>query len=273
MKKNNEKNNGVFLIVILFIGAFLVFFFPKIHEVLYKASLPEIEKSESNEKYEKKELTDEILSEIHSPIMRTSAYSDFTYYSLETFKVTDMSNQDILYNAFIDMYEGNITDSSYSSACGNINKEFNSKYIDLRIKNILGRNLKYNLEDFFVPADSNSNYVGNWIFNNNIFYYNGLCSTNTSSIKMYDVETMVNAYYDGDDIVITYYVGFVKVEGDNFTIYSDPNMTHEIGTGVGSDYKAVFDSLDDKLKKKYQYTYKNTLCTYDEYCLYEGKWL
>ena len=269
----DKKNNGVTLVIILFIGAIMVFFFPAIHTLFYKATMPKVEESKNEVKAEKKELTEEIISEIYSPKMRNSVYSDFTYYSLDKFRVSDMSNQDILYNAFMDIYEGNIINSSYSSSCGNVNKEFNAKYIELRIKNMLGRNLKYTLEDFYVPEDSGSNYIGNWIYNNNSFYYNGLCNTKASSTKLYDIETRVDAKYVGDDIVITYYVGFVKADGDNFTIYSDPSMTNQIGSGVGTNYKEAFDKLDDSLKKKYQYTYKNTLCTYDVYCLYEGKWL
>lgn len=269
----NEKSNGVLLVVLLFIGVILVFFFPKIHNILYKTSLPKIEPVKNEDQPAKKELTDEDISEIHSPIMRTSSYSEFTYYSLDTFKIEDMSNQDILYNAFNDMYEGNIVNSNYDSACSEFNKEFNSKYIDLRIKNILGRNLKYDLEDFNVPIDSSSKYSGSWIYRDNKFYYNGLCDTSTSSVRMYDVQTMIDAKYDGDDIIITYYVGFVKAEGGSYTIYSDPNMTQVIGNGEGDNYQSAFDNLDNSLKKKYQYTYKNTLCTYDEYCLYEGKWM
>lgn len=271
MNKNNSNNR--FLIILLFVGVIIVFFFPMIHNFFYKVSMPKIEKSKEEVKEDKKELTEEILAEIHTPKMRNSAYSDFTYYSLDKFKITDMSNQDILLNAFLDVYEGNIIDSGHSSSCSATNKEISSKYINLRVKNILGRNLKYTLEDFYVPEDSNSKYTGNWIYSNDTFYYNGLCSSNASSVRMYDIETRIDAKYDNDDILVTYYVGFVKYDGDNYTIYSDALMTNEIGSGTGSDYKTVFDNLDNNLKKKYEYRYKNTLCTYDEYCLYEGRWL
>lgn len=271
--KDNNKNNGVFLVIILFIGVILVFFFPLIHSFLYKVSVPKIEESKKENIEKKKELTEETLSEIHTPKMRISSYSNFTYYSLDKFKISDMSNQDILVNAFLDMYDGNIINSSHISSCSSMNKEFNSKYIALRTKNILGRNLEYKLENFYVPEDSGSKYTGNWIYSEGIFYYDGLCTSNSKDIKMYDIETKIDAKYVNDDIVITYYVGFVKASGDSFTIYSDSSMTNEIGNGVGTDYKSVFDSIDNSLKKKYQYTYKNTLCTYDEYCLFEGKWI
>ena len=272
MKK--EGNNGMVLVIVLFIGAILVFLFPVIHKVLTDATLPSVEKGkDTEEKKEEKVLTQEIIDEIHIPIMRTSSYQEFTYYSLPTFKITDMSNQDILYNAFMDIYEGNIVDSDYKSNCTNVRKEFSSKYIDLRIKNILGRNLKYELEDFYVPADSGSNYVGKWVYNNDKFYYYGECSIIEPNAVYHDVTSMINAKYDDDDIVITYYVGFVKVEGNNYTIYSDANMKNVIYNGTGKDYESAFNNLNDSLKKKYQITYKNTICTYDEYCLYEGKWL
>ena len=101
MKK--KENNSVVLIILLFIGVVLVFLFPKIHEYLNKVNLPEIEKSNTQNSEEKRELTREMLEEIHSPIMRSSAYQENTYYSLDTFKITDMSNQDILYNAFLEL--------------------------------------------------------------------------------------------------------------------------------------------------------------------------
>ena len=261
--KERKNNNGVFLVIVLILGIVLVFLFPKIHELTTSINYPEIEKSKEETSKENKELTSEMIDEIHSPIMRSSIYQDFTYYSLDKFTVFDMKNEDILLNAFLDMYEGNIKD----------NEAFDSKYIDLRVKNILNRDLEYTLSSFTVPEDSNSKYVGTWNYSNGKFYYSGKSQSFNTEVKYYDIKTQIDAKYNGDDIIITYYVGFVKVTGNDYVIYSDPGMTNKIGSGTGDDYKSTFENLNNNLKKKYQYTYKNTLCTYDEYCLYEGKWL
>ena len=270
--KKQEKNNGVFIVVLLLIITGIVFLFPKISDYLYKTSIPTIKSNEESKKEEKKEVTDEVIESIHFPKMRNSAYSEFTYYSKDTFKVSDMSNNDILYNAFLDLYEGNIVDSLYYSECSNVSKEFNPNYIELRVKNILGKNVEYELNDFTVPSDSNSNYTGLWHFNGNVFYYGGMCTLDENSTRYYDLEKLIEAKYDNDDIVLTYYVAFAKVIGDNYTIYSDALMTQEIANGTG-DYNSAFNSLDTNKLKKYQYRFKKTLCSYDEYCLYEGKWL
>jgi len=273
-----KENNGFFLIILLFIGVVLVFLFPRIYSSLESTNFPEIEKSKEEVVEDKKEITEELLSEIHTPLMRNSIYSDFTYYSLDVFKVSDMKNSDIIYNAFADMYEGNITDSSYNSKCGSVNKEFNAKYIELRIKNILGRDTNYELENFYVPEDSNSSYKGNWVYSNSKYYYDGICENNNTSVRYYDLKELISAKYgDTDDnIIVTYYVGFAKVEDGQYKIYSDAHMSDEISNGSFSDLDSLevsFSNIDKSKKKVYEFTYNNTICTYDEYCMYEGKWL
>ena len=270
--KNNEKNNGVFLIVILFIGAALVFMFPRIREYMDKVTAPKLEDEKEEETITKREVTEEMFEVIHFPLMRNSAYSSFTYYTLDTFKISDMSNGDILLNAFLDLIEDNIVDSGTYGECTNTHKEFKSTYINLKVSDMIGKNTKYTLEDFYVPSDSKSSYPGTWHYNGYTYYYGGLCSEVDTSVKYYDLEKMIDANYDGDDIVINYYVAFAKVEGDNYTIYSDPKMENAITSGTG-DVKSVFNRLDTSKIRKYQYRFKNTLCTYSEYCLYEGKWI
>ena len=44
-----------------------------------------------------------------------------------------------------------------------------------------------------------------------------------------------------------------NVENNSYVIYSDPEMKNEIGNGTGNDYKSKFDSLNDNLKRKYQF--------------------
>ena len=38
------------------------------------------------------------------------------------------------------------------------------------------------------------------------------------------------------------------------------------------DLLNAFKSISSNKKNSYKYTFKNTLCSYDEYCLYEGEW-
>ena len=272
MEKKEKANT--FLIVLFIIILIVVLLFPKIYGFIQKSSLPKIKKVEIEDKKEEKVIDADVLETVHFPIMRNSIYDANTYYSLDTFTINNMSNQDILYNAFMDIYEGNITNSSVGAKCSNISKEFNEDYLILRIKNILGKNVNYTLEDFYVPEDSDSSYTGSWIYNGSKYVYDGLCSSKATNTKYYNLEEQIKAEFDGDDIVIYYYVGFAKVDGNNYTIYKDANMTEEIDTGtfVNVDQlKDIFKGLSGK--KIYRYTFKDTLCSYNDYCLYEGKWV
>lgn len=279
MKKNKkEKNNNLFIIILFLVIVILVLFFPTIHEYMEKLKLPKIESIEKNNTEERKEITEDVLDTIHYPIMRNSIYDSNTYYSLDTFTISNMSNNDILYNAFMDIYEGNMTSSDIKGSCTNVSKEFNQDYIELRIKNILGKNVKYTLDTFYVPKDADSNYKGTWNYNsaNSKFIYNGLCNSKSSNTKYYNLEELIKAEYNGNDIEVYYYVGFAKVVDNNYKIYSDANMTTEISSGAFTDIEELnnkFKSLNKDNKKIYKYTFKNTLCSYNEYCLYEGKWI
>jgi len=189
-----------------------------------------------------------------------------------------MSNNDILYNAFMDIYEGNMTSSNISGACTNISKEFNKDYMELRIKNILGKNVNYTLDTFYVPEDSNSNYKGTWNYDsaNSRFIYNGLCNTKATNTKYYNLEELIKANYEDSDIIVYYYIGFAKIVDNTYVIYNDANMTNEISSGsftTVDDLNKLFKSINKEDKKIYKYTFKNTLCSYNEYCLYEGKWV
>lgn len=278
MEKKSEKNNSLFIIILFAVILVLVLFMPKIYEFIEKEKLPEIQNKEEKEQTKNTNVDEETLESIHFPIMRNSVYDSNTYYSLDTFTISNMSNNDILYNAFMDIYEGNMTSSDITGSCASISKQFNVDYLELRIKNILGKNVKYNLESFYVPEDSNSNYKGTWVYDSSYsrFIYNGLCSSKATNTKYYNLEELINAKYEDSDIVINYYVGFAKVVDNSYVIYSDVNMTKEIHSGTFTsleDLNNIFKSINKNNKKIYKYTFKNTLCSYNEYCLYEGKWV
>ncbi|MBQ2946595.1 MAG: hypothetical protein IJE04_01920 [Bacilli bacterium] len=278
MKNKTEKNNNLFIIILFAIVLVLVLFLPKIYEFIEAEKLPEVEKKEEKEETEEKIVNEETLKNIHFPIMRNSVYDFNTYYSLDKFTISNMSNNDILYNAFMDIYEGNMTTSNITGSCTSTPKQFSVDYLELRIKNILGKNVKYNLESFYVPEDSTSNYKGTWVYDsiNGRFIYNGLCSYKATNTKYYNLEELISAKYKDSDIVVNYYVGFAKVVDNNYVIYSDAGMTKEIHNGTFTsleDLNNIFKSINKNNKKIYKYVFKNTLCSYNEYCLYEGKWV
>ena len=277
MKKSNENNNILFIVILFVVVLVIVLFLPKIYNFIEQQKLPEVESTESNV-VEENVITEELLESIHYPIMRNSIYDSNTYYSLDTFTVSDMSNNDILYNAFMDIYEGNITSLNTSGSCTSQSKQFNVDYMKLRIKNILGKSVQYILDTFYVPEDADSNYTGTWIYDNtnSRFVYDGLCSSKATNTRYYNLEDFIKAEYDNKDIIVYYYVGFAKVVDNSYTIYKDANMTIELSSGTFStveDLNSVFESIDKNKKGIYKYTFKNTICSYSEYCLYEGKWV
>ena len=277
MNKKNDRSN-VFVIVLFAIIVVFVLFFPKIYGFIENMNLPKIEKSNNQSEEKNKVVDSETLEDIHRPIMRNSVYDANTYYSLDKFTIQNMSNNDILYNAFMGIEEVVLKDSNRYGTCTNIAKELNKDYIELRIKNILGKQVNYTLQDFTVPEGSDSKYVGTWTYDssNSRYIYNGLCESKKLSTKYYNLEEFIKAEYDNRDILAYYYVGFAKVEGNNYTIYKDAKMTVELQKGEFTtldDLNSIYKSINSKNKNIYKYTFKDTLCSYNEYCLYEGKWV
>lgn len=279
--ENNSNNKGnksnTFVIVIFVVLAVLVLFMPKIYSYIETLKLPKLDKVEEKQEEKSKEVDEETLESIHYPLMRSSAYNPNTYYSLDEFTISNMSNSDILLNAFLDMYEGNMITSSIKGSCTNTPKEFNIDYLTLRIKNILGKNIKYTLEDFYVPEDSNSNYKGTWKYDSSSsrYIYDGLCTPSLTTMKYLDLKELIKAEYDNKDIIVYYYVGFAKVDGNAYIIYSDADMKNEVSRGnfnSQEELDTIFKNLNKKDKKVYKYTFKNDLCSYNEYCLYKGQW-
>ena len=83
---------------------------------------------------------------------------------------------DILYNAFLQVYSGYF-ESAGSVGCTNNSIKFSANYIDLRIQNIFGKDTGYNLTDFTVPTGSFSDYIGAFKYDssNDQFIYYGNC--------------------------------------------------------------------------------------------------
>ena len=266
------------MIVLLALVVIFVLFVPKIYSFIENYKLPKVEGEEIKEEEVSNEIDDKLLESLHYPIMRNSIYSENTYYTLDTFKVTDMSNEDILYNAFMDLYEGNIVDSDVKGKCVTTPKEFSSEYIKLRVSNIFGKDVTYTLADFSVPEDSTSNYKGVWTYDssNSRFIYNAYCEPVQYGSKYYNLEEYIKAEYDNEDLVVYKYVGFAKVDNDKYVIYKDAKMTEAISKGTfttAENLNDIFIAISNKDKRIYKYTFKDTLCSYNDYCLYEGKWV
>lgn len=258
-----KNNKNILMWVLLLIAIVIVFLFPNIYNFISNHTVPKVGKSENVKKEEVKVVTDEVIADIHFPVMRNSKYNKDTYYSLDTFRSSDMKNEDKLLSGFLNLEKVNIN-----------NNTFKSTYMDLLIDNVLGKNVEYNLDRFYVPSDL-AEYSGYWNYdiNNNIFVYQG--GSVPGNIEYYNLEQKIKAEYENRDIVIYYYVGFAKVENGNYIIYSDPMMTNVLKEGVlGEDnINNIFNKLDNKNKKIYKYVFKDTICSYSEYCLYEGKWV
>ena len=271
---NNKKGNNTFIIVLLLIVVIVVFCFPKINKFMAKVNSPKIVQKEIKTNKEKK-FDESMIEDIHFPLMRNSIYSSNSNYLLDKFTISNLTNNDILLNAFLDVHEGNIKSTGTAARCGGEGAVLDSKYINLRVKNILGRDLNYKLETFEVPEGNDTKYPGTWTYDGSNFIYDGICNPNTNSIKYYDLKQLKEGKYDGNDLILYYYVGFAKVEGNKYTIYSKPDMKNEINSGEFIDLDSlqdIFESIDKKNKSIYKYVFKNNICTYSEYCLYEVSW-
>lgn len=266
MAKNKKSNNNVLLLVLCVIIIVFIFLLPYLYDFITDLRMPKVKEEEPVIEEVKKVVDEEVLADIHFPIMRSSKYNATSYYNLDVFKISDMNNSDILYNAFMDIEQVNIN-----------NNTVKSKYMELRIKNILGKSINYKFERFYVPQDANTKYKGYWNYDakRGLFVYQGGNKNENKSIEYYDLTSLKKAEYNKKDIIVYYYILFAKVQGKNYTIYSDPSMTNVVLSGILDDKSLndVFASIDNGKKKVYKFTFKNTLCSYSEYCLYEGAWV
>lgn len=271
-----KKNKNIFIWFLLVVVLVAILLMPKIYEVIEKNKLPIVEDHEK-EKEEEKIIDQETLDSLKYPIMRNSKYERNTYYSLDVFNISNMSNNDILYNAYMDIEEVVMDSLGKLGSCTNVSKQLDAKYIELRIKNILGKNIDYTLTNFYVPEDADNNYKGNWIYDsaNSKYIYDGLCTSKVTNDTYYNLEQFIKAEYNKNDIIVYYYVGFAKITGDSYTIYSDAKMTDVLSSGTGTieQVNSLFEEMDNKNKKIYKYIFKDNICSYNEYCLYEGKWI
>ncbi len=274
-----KKGNVVLISVCIIILIFGLISMPKIYKYLNTKEIEDIkidEEKKETKKATKITLDSEILKELVYPNTHNDTTNKDTYYKLDKLSITDFSNNDILYNAFLQIYSGYLV-SSGSVGCSKNSVSFSSNYLESRIKNIFGPNTGYNLTDFTVPNGVNSNYVGTFKYDSKTgkYIYYGDCNSNKSNINYYDVKDIysVDLKNDDNELNVYYYVAFLKIENNKYTLYRDYNYSEEISSG---EYKGVSEitQLLSKLDvKKYQYTFRKDTCNYDSYCFYEGKWI
>jgi len=214
--------------------------------------------------------------------MRYDLYSDISYYQSQKFKVSDLTNNEILVNAFVDVYEGNIsTYNGDTSGCTDSKKELKAIYLDSRIRNILSNSIKYEYTDFAVSELYNySSYIGEWKYSSlsNSYIYHGNCNINDKNIKYYDLKYLdsVESNNNNNIIILYAYIGFAKIDGEKYYIYSDPNYTNLVLEGFFIDYNDLdnmFKVMNKGSFNKYKYIFEKGLCTYGDYCLSESEWL
>lgn len=279
-----KKNNLIFWIVIIIVVGATIFFMPNIYKKLQDMDTPKVENKEINQnvvdKKEKISMDSKIIESLTFPVMRNDKTKIESYYDLNKITINNFSNNDILYNAFLDMYDGYLIDNG-KVGCTNNSKEFDATYLKSRIKNIIGKDIKYTFEDFTVPNNNiNNKYIGLWKYDstNNKYVYYGNCDNLNNNTIYYDLKKLykVDSSDDNNIIYLYYYIGVAKIENNNYTLYSDIKMTNEIMNGTINDINEIeniFNSIDTSSLKTYKYTFKLGLCSYDNYCFYEGEWI
>ena len=283
-----EKKNLIVLFIAFILIGLLIMFMPKIYQQMQKLDTPTIKQeknvSKKEDEVEKITLDSDIVKNLTYPIMRNDKYSVDSYYQLDSMTVDNLSNNDILYNAFLDMYDGYLVDHN-PVGCTNNSKEFKALYLMSRIKNIIGRNVNYTNEDFVVPnVFIDTDYVGTWKYNSetNSYVYYGNCNNTKNGSVYYDLlnAEKIETANENNVLYLYYKIAFVKLDSNgenyNYKVYSDAEMKNEIATGTISDINKIndiYNSLDNKKLGTYKYTFKKGLCTYDNYCFYKGEWV
>lgn len=269
-----KKGNVILIVSCILIVTIGIILMPTLYKLITNNTLEGkkidvIDNKKDKTKKETKKITleSEILKELVYPVMHNDLSNTDTYYKLDKISVADFTNNDILYNAFLQIYSGYLVNNSGSIS-------FNSSYLESRIQNIFGPKTGYNLVDFTVPSGANSNYSGTFKYNANtkqyvyypVNYNNGVIYTDIK--KIYDVNNT-----DDNTINTLFNVAFVKISNGNYTMYSDYSYSNEISSGIFNSLEDLENMLEKLDTKKYQYTFRKDTCNYDSYCFYGGKWL
>ncbi len=294
-EKINEKNNNVLLVVCLLVTVILVALFPTISKTVAKAKnsqrKPSVKVEKEPEKvYEKLTLNSEEIKNISYPVMHVDNSKKNTYFSLDTLVVSDFSNNDLLYNALIDVgteimkkyvgtYNGNY--------CGiDSNRVYISeRNIKLRIDNKFNTNTKFEYKDIIVPNNNpKTDMIGIWKHDaeNKIYVYYGACNVSKSNVLYFDVSVPYEVDNSDKNIeaYVYSYVAFAVVNTNNnqYILYSDADYTKEINRGTlnsnnyEKELKTIVSNMDKNNINKYKYSFSKKNCSYSEYCFIKGEW-
>ena len=269
-----KKGNVILIIICILIVTVGIIFMPTAYRYINKYMLNQkkinVKVEEEKTKTTKKEkitLESEILKELVYPIMHNDISIKDNYYKLKTVNAKTLTNNDILYNAFLQIYSGYIVNED-----GVI--KFSKDYLESRIKNIFGPKTGYNITDFTVPSGAFSDYVGTFTYDSGSENYVFTKSNNSAGTIYYDVKKIYEVATPDDNTINTlFYVAFIKVSNGKYTLYSDYNYTNEISSGNFTNFDEVANMLEKLTKSKYQYSFRKDICNYDTYCFYEGKWI
>ena len=253
-------------VVIVVVG---IISMPQIYKMLNTSGVDVVENNTNKKNTDTKEEINkdsEVVSTLVYPIMHNDISVTDNYYKNDSIKVSDLSNNDILYNAFLNIYPGYInSDNSIS---------FDSNYLVSRIENIFGPNTGYSLVDFTVPSGSLSEYTGIFNYDSTTKRYTFNKIDNTNNIMYYEIKSIYDASSPNDNTITTSFnIAFVKIENNKYTLYKEYNYTDEISSGDYTSMENLENMLETLDTKKYQYTFRKDTCNYDSYCFYEGKWL
>lgn len=264
-----KRGTIILIITCIFIVVLGIISMPQIYKILNTSEVDvKDNKKSKNDTNTKEEINkdSEIVSTLVYPIMHNDVSVTDNYYKNESIKVSDLSNNDILYNAFLNIYSGYINNDSVIS--------FDSNYLVSRIENIFGPKTGYNIVDFTVPSGSLSEYTGVFNYDSTTKKYTFNKIDNTNNTIYYDVKSIYDASSPNDNTITTSFnVAFVKIENNKYILYKDYNYTDEISSGDFTSMDALENMLTTLDTNKYQYTFRKDTCNYDSYCFYEGKWL
>ena len=264
------KRGTIILIITCVIIVILgIISMPQIYKMLNTSGVDVVENNTSKKDNDTKEeisKDSEVVSTLVYPVMHNDISITDSYYKNDSIKISDLSNNDILYNAFLNIYPGYInSDNSIS---------FDSNYLISRIENIFGPKTGYNLVDFTVPSGAFSEYTGVFNYDSITKRYTFNKIDNTNNVIYYDIKSIYDASSPNDYTITTSFdIAFVKIENNKYTLYKDYNYTDEISSGDYTSMESLENMLTTLDTKKYQYTFRKDTCNYDSYCFYEGKWL
>ena len=266
--KKIKKETIILIVICMFILIVGIVSMPQIYKLLNTSRVDIVDNDINKKNNVKEEINkdSEIVGTLVYPIMHNDINITDNYYKNEKISISDFTNNDILYNAYLNVYSGYIINDGSIS--------FDSNYLVSRIENIFGTNTGYSLTDFTVPSGSFSEYVGTFTYDNDSKRYTYTKIDSNYNTIYYDVKKIYDASSPNENTINTSFdVAFIKIENGRYTLYSDYNYKDEISSGEYTNMETIENMLPTLETRKYQYTFRKDICNYDSYCFYEGKWI